>query len=160
MVYHENTSIFSHIMVEPLLNLTASVIVNLAFQKFLESGAGELGKKFTTDAIATMDTLRKKLWQRLTGKSEKLDKALSQAEEGDRGALDTIAKNLDVVMDDDESFATEIKTLAQQIQAGKINENSRLFVTLYAKSTYKVPRQHTSNPKIPKVSKAIASSFY
>ena len=160
MVYHENTSIFSHIMVEPLLNLTASVIVNLAFQKFLESGAGELGKKFTTDAIATMDTLRKKLWQRLTGKSEKLDKALSQAEEGDRGALDTIAKNLDVVMDDDESFATEIKTLAQQIQAGKINENSRLFVTLYAKSTYKVPRQHTSNPKIPKVSKAIGSPFY
>lgn len=125
MVYHENTSIFSHIMVEPLLNLTTSVIVNLAFQKFLESGAGELGKKFTTDAIAAMDTLRKKLWQRLTGKSEKLDKALSQAEEGDRGALDTIAKNLDVVMDDDESFATEIKTLAQQIQAGKINENSQ-----------------------------------
>ncbi len=35
-----------------------------------------------------------------------------------------------------------------------------LFVTLYAKSTYKMPRQHTSNPKIPKVSKAIASSFY
>jgi hypothetical protein len=125
MVYHENTSIFSHIMVEPLLNLTASVIVNLAFQKFLESGAGELGKKFTTDAIAAMDTLRKKLWQRLTGKSEKLDKALSQAEEGDRGALDTIAKNLDVVMDDDESFATEIKTLVQQIQAGEINESSQ-----------------------------------
>jgi hypothetical protein len=36
----------------------------------------------------------------------------------------------------------------------------RLFVTLYAKSTYKMPRQHTSNPKIPKVSKAIASPFY
>lgn len=125
MVYHENTSIFSHIMVEPLLNLTASVIVNLAFQKFLESGAGELGKKFTTDAIAAMDRLREGLWQRLQGRSDKLDKALSQAEEGDRGALDTIAKNLDVVMDDDESFATEIKTLVQQIQAGKINESSQ-----------------------------------
>ena len=35
-----------------------------------------------------------------------------------------------------------------------------LFVTLYAKSTYKMPRQHTSNPKIPKVSQAIASPFY
>jgi hypothetical protein len=35
-----------------------------------------------------------------------------------------------------------------------------LFVTLYAKSTDKMPRQHTSNPKIPKVSKAIASPFY
>jgi hypothetical protein len=35
-----------------------------------------------------------------------------------------------------------------------------LFVILYAKSTEKMPRQHTSNPKIPKVSKAIASPFY
>lgn len=80
-------------MIEPL-TLTASVIANLAFQKFLESGAGELGKKFTTDAIAAMDALREKLWQRLQGRSDKLDKALSQAKQGDRGALDTIAKNL------------------------------------------------------------------
>jgi hypothetical protein len=39
-------------------------------------------------------------------------------------------------------------------------KEKRLFVTLYAKSTDKMPRQHTSNPKIPKVSKAIASPFY
>ncbi len=39
-------------------------------------------------------------------------------------------------------------------------EDFRLFVTLYAKSTDKMPRQHTSNPKIPKVSKAIGSPFY
>jgi hypothetical protein len=111
-------------MVEPL-TLTASVIVNLACQKFLESGAGELGKRFTTDAIAAMDSLRQKLWQCLQGKTEELDKALSQAKEGDRGALDTIAKHLDEVMGDDKSLATEIKTLAQQIQAGEINENSQ-----------------------------------
>lgn len=112
-------------MVEPL-TLTASVIANLAFQKFLESGAGELGKKFTTEAIAAMDSLRKKLWDRLRGKSEKLDQALVQAEQGDKNALETIAKNLDVVMDDDQTFATEIKTLAQQIQAGKIQDNSNM----------------------------------
>jgi anthranilate/para-aminobenzoate synthase component I len=112
-------------MVEPL-TLTASVIANLAFQKFLESGAGELGKKFTTEAIAAMDSLRKKLWDRLRGKSEKLDQALAQAEQGDKKALETIAKNLDVVMDDDQTFATEIKTLAQQIQAGKIQDNSNM----------------------------------
>ena len=41
-----------------------------------------------------------------------------------------------------------------------IRKNNWLFVTLYAKSTDKMPRQHTSNPKIPKVSKAIASPFY
>ncbi len=39
-------------------------------------------------------------------------------------------------------------------------EKTWLFVTLYAKSTDKMPRQHTSNPKIPKVSKAIGSPFY
>lgn len=112
-------------MAEPL-TLTASVIVNLAFQKFLESGAGELGKKFTTNAIAAMDSLRKELWERLQGKSEKLDQALVQAEQGDKKALETIAKNLDVEMDDDEAFATEIKTLAQQIQEGKIQDNSNM----------------------------------
>jgi anthranilate/para-aminobenzoate synthase component I len=112
-------------MVEPL-TLTASVIANLAFQKFLESGAGELGKKFTTEAIAAMDSLRKKLWDRLRGQSEKLAQALAQAEQGDKKALETIAKNLDVAMDDDETFATEIKTLAQQIQAGKIQDNSNM----------------------------------
>ncbi|MEY3557226.1 MAG: hypothetical protein RLZZ580_3284 [Cyanobacteriota bacterium] len=41
-----------------------------------------------------------------------------------------------------------------------LEQEKRLFVTLYAKSTDKMPRQHTSNPKIPKVSKAIASPFY
>jgi len=40
------------------------------------------------------------------------------------------------------------------------SQKKGLFVTLYAKSTDKMPRQHTSNPKIPKVSKAIASPFY
>ena len=103
-------------MVESL-TLTALTIANLAFQKFLESGAGELGKKFTTVAIAAMDSLRKKLWDRLRGKSEKLDQALAQAEQGEKKALETIAKNLDVEMDDDETFATEIKTLAQQIRS-------------------------------------------
>jgi tetratricopeptide (TPR) repeat protein len=42
----------------------------------------------------------------------------------------------------------------------ELQEEIGLFVTLYAKSTDKMPRQHTSNPKIPKVSKAIASPFY
>jgi len=45
-------------------------------------------------------------------------------------------------------------------EGGLITLTFWLFVTLYAKSTDKMPRQHTSNPKIPKVSKAIASSFY
>ena len=43
-------------MADPL-TLTAGAIANLAFQKFIESGAGELAKKFTTEAIAKMAPL-------------------------------------------------------------------------------------------------------
>jgi hypothetical protein len=47
--------------------LTATVIAQLAFQKFLESGAGEAGKQFTAAAIAKMDDLRKSIWAKLRG---------------------------------------------------------------------------------------------
>jgi hypothetical protein len=44
-------------MTDPIM-LTASAIASLAFQKFIKSGAGELAKKFTGEAIAKMGQLR------------------------------------------------------------------------------------------------------
>lgn len=41
-------------MVDPA-SFTATTIAALACRKFLESGAGELGKKFTTAAIARVE---------------------------------------------------------------------------------------------------------
>lgn len=117
-------------MVEPMTAITASLVAELAFKKFIEMGAGELGKKFTSEAIAKMDALRKKLWDRLRGRSQKLDEALDKVEEGDRQALSTISKNLDVVMDEDEDFATELKVLAQEIHAGKLQDNSNMTQTV------------------------------
>ncbi|MGJ3248443.1 MAG: hypothetical protein ACFE0I_20470 [Elainellaceae cyanobacterium] len=35
-------------MADPVTTLTASAIATLAFQKFIESGVGELAKRFTT----------------------------------------------------------------------------------------------------------------
>ena len=43
-------------MTEPI---TATAIAILAFQKFIESGSGELAKKFTVEAISKMDILLK-----------------------------------------------------------------------------------------------------
>jgi len=40
-------------MTDPATIWTASAIATLAFQKLIESGAGELAKKFSTEAIAT-----------------------------------------------------------------------------------------------------------
>ena len=41
-------------------------------------------------------------------------------ESGDRSAIDTVTKNLDVVLDEDETFAALLQKLAKEINAGQI----------------------------------------
>jgi hypothetical protein len=106
--------------------LTASVLVGLAVQKFVESSAGELAKKFTTEAIAKIPELWQQIKNKLQGRSAKVDEALVKLEAGDRSGIDTVTKNLDVVLDDEPEFANELKLLAQTIQAGKIQDNSTM----------------------------------
>jgi len=106
--------------------LTAGALVALAAQKFVESSAGELAKKFTTEAIAKIPELWQQIKNKLQGRSAKVDEALVKLEAGDRSAIDTVTKNLDVVLDDEPEFANELKLLAQTIQAGKIQDNSTM----------------------------------
>jgi len=106
--------------------LTAGALVALAAQKFIESSAGELAKKFTTEAIAKIPELWQQIKNKLQGRSAKVDEALVKLESGDRSAIDTVTKNLDVVLDDEPEFANELKLLAQTIQAGKIQDNSTM----------------------------------
>jgi hypothetical protein len=112
-------------MTDPITALTASAIATLAFQKFIEAGAGELGKKFTEAAIAKMDKLRQKIVERLCGKHELAEEALNKAIAGDQQAVDTVATLLGVEMLDSK-FATEIQAIAQEINAGKLVDNSSM----------------------------------
>ena len=100
--------------------LTAGALVALAAQKFVESSAGELAKKFTTDAITKFSELWQQIKNRLLGKYPIVDEALVKLESGDRSGIDTVTKNLDVVLDEDETFAALLQKLAQEINAGKI----------------------------------------
>ncbi len=83
-------------------------------------------------------------------------------------SLDSLPQDLpDVVRNIISHSSGEIKSATIKTYHPKYDSTGKmieleiwLFVTLYAKSTDKMPRQHTSNPKIPKVSKAIASPFY
>ena len=102
------------------LTLTTSALVTLAIQKFVESGAGELAKKFTTEAIAKIPELWQQIKNKLQGRSAKVDEALAKLESGDRSAIDTVTKNLDVVLDEDATFAVLLQKLAQEINAGQI----------------------------------------
>jgi len=106
--------------------LTTSLFVTLAVQPFIKSGTGELAKRFTTEAISKIPILWEKIKTRLTGKSAKVDEALAKVENGDSTVIETITKNLDVVLDEDLDFAEELRVLAQTIQAGKIQDNSSM----------------------------------
>jgi hypothetical protein len=102
-------------MTDPVTIFTASAIADLAFREFIKSGAGEVAKKFSTEAIAKMNELRKIIVHKLQGKDAKLDLALTSAEKGDVKAIATVGEHLESAMQD-EAFAQAVQSLAQQIQ--------------------------------------------
>lgn len=108
-------------MTDPL-TLTAGALVTLATQEFVKSGTGEIAKKFTGEAIAKIPELWGQIKSRLQGKSAKVDEALVSIEKGDQTGLETISKNLDVVMDEDDVFAGKLRQLALAIRAGTIEQ--------------------------------------
>lgn len=116
-------------MTDPLTTFTVAAIADLAFRKFMESSATELAKKFTTDAIAKMDELRQKIWNKLRGHPT-AETALTAIENRDWTEKDRLVAYLQVAMDNDPQFADEIRLLAQQIHAGKIQDNSSMTMTL------------------------------
>ena len=119
---------------EPLTTLTAAAIADLAFRKFIESGAGELAKKFTEGAILQMDALRQKIWDKMRGKPT-AEAALTSIEQGSKAELDRLVAYIQVAMDDDPQFADDIRLTAQQINAGKIQDNSSMTQNNYDSST-------------------------
>ncbi len=105
--------------------LTVSFIARLAFQKFLETGAGDLGKKFTQEALKKMEQLRKLISDKLKG-NQKSQEALTKVEQGSKADLERVISYLQVAMDDDDKFARQVQTLAREINAGKIQDNSSM----------------------------------
>jgi hypothetical protein len=109
---------------------TAIAIATLAFQEFVKSGAGELTKKFTPEAIAKMGQLRELIWHRLRGKHPAAEQALEQAQVGEQAGIDTVATLLGVEMLDKE-FAGQVQAIAQEINAGKILDQSSMTQNNY-----------------------------
>ncbi|MEB3175947.1 MAG: hypothetical protein VKN60_12305 [Cyanobacteriota bacterium] len=102
--------------------LTTTVLVTLAIQEFVKSGAGDLAKRFTAEAEAKIPVLWGKIKARLTGKLSKVNEALAKLEAGDSAGIETVTKNLEVVLDEDPLFAEELQILGRQIQAGEISQ--------------------------------------
>jgi hypothetical protein len=135
--YNRRKIIESDGMVDPV-TLTAGAIAQLAFQKFIESGAGKLAEKFTEGAIAKMDDLRQRIVARLRGKSPKVDEALVNLQQGDRAALETVTKYLDFVMIEQPEFAIELQAIAHEITLMQIQDNSSQIQNNYGGTNYQV----------------------
>jgi hypothetical protein len=112
-------------MADPITTLTAGAIASLAFQEFVKSGAGELAKKFTAEAIAKMGQLRELIWNRLAGKHPAADEAIEKAKAGEQEGIDTVATLLGVELLDKE-FAGQVQAIAQEINAGKLLDQSSM----------------------------------
>lgn len=120
-------------MTEPI---TAVSIASLAFQKLIESGSGELAKKFTEEAISKIDLLLRKIWAKLRNKPriEELKKSIAQNQEITTEQVNQIAAYLQVAMDEDPQFGKEVHSLAIEINDGKLVDRSNMTQNNYGQA--------------------------
>jgi hypothetical protein len=118
-------------MTDPVTALTASAIASLAFQEFVKSGAGDLAKRFTGEAIAKMGWLRELIWGRLAGKHPAVDEAIEKAKAGEQEGIDHVAAFLGSELLIDKEFAGQVQAIAKEINAGKLLDQSSMTQNNY-----------------------------
>lgn len=111
-------------MTEPA-TLTVGAIAALAFVKFLESSASEVGKRLTPTVLGKIDVLRKKIVARLRGISE-VDELNATIDKGQRlteRQINLLTPHLEAAMKEDAAFAQDIQQLSNEInQEITVNE--------------------------------------
>jgi hypothetical protein len=112
-------------MADPV-TLSATVIATLAFTKMLEKTV----EKFTEGALTKMDELRQTIWNKLRG-NPRAENALAAVEQGNKDELQRLAVYLQDAMEDDPQFANEVRVMAQEIHAGKLQDNSQMTQSNY-----------------------------
>ncbi|WP_416666551.1 hypothetical protein [Egbenema bharatensis] len=121
--------------------ITAAAIATLAFQKFVEAGAGELAKQFTQDAIQKMDDLRKLVWSKLISRDPDLRptaQAIEQSHKVTSEQLEEITAHLQIAMRKEPQFAQQVQTIAHEITLMRIEDNSSMNQTNYGGTNYQV----------------------
>ena len=93
--------------------ITAASIATLIFT----TAVGKLTESLTEDARKQLgqklQALKKLIGSRFQGKAKD---ALAEAEQGDETAIETVSSYLGVAMNEDDEFANQVRTLAQDIQ--------------------------------------------
>lgn len=106
-----------------MIELTATTIAALAFNEFIKSGAGELAKKSIGGGIEGVKKLRDFIKSKFAG-NQRAEVAIAEIEQqGTEESLTKLTKYLDLEMDEDQAFATEIRQIAQQINNNQTADN-------------------------------------
>ena len=121
-------------MTDPV-SLSATAIATLAFTKACEKTV----EKFTEATWGKINQLRQKIWLKLRHRFQ-VEPVLNAAAQGSEADLERVAEYLNVVMDEDSEFAAEVRmlareinqTLTQQINAGKLQDNSSMNQNNYS----------------------------
>jgi hypothetical protein len=117
-------------MTDPVTALTASAIASLAFQEFVKSGAGDLAKRFTGEAIAKMGQLRELILNKLKGNPD-AEEALGKVQAGSEEEISDVATFLKFAMKSDQEFAGQVQAIAQEINVGKLLDQSSMTQNNY-----------------------------
>jgi hypothetical protein len=95
--------------------LAAQTIAKIAFDKFVEGGMGELGKKTTEGITKLIYKLGETVWQRAIKGKTQAEKVLLAAAQDSPEDVQKLKNYLNGVWKVDETFEQEIKTLVEEI---------------------------------------------
>jgi len=121
----------------------AQAIAKVAFNKFFESGVGKLGEKFTEAGLKKIDELYQKIRQKLGGNAGAND-ALTDVERGNEEALQRVAVYLLDAMKADNTFASDVQKIADEINFHRVEDNSSQNQYNYGGQNYQTKTGHSN----------------
>ncbi|HAA27269.1 MAG TPA: hypothetical protein DCE56_05775 [Cyanobacteria bacterium UBA8553] len=110
-------------MMELITVAAAQAIAKIAFDKFVEGGAGELGKNMTTAISEKVQKLGMVVWNRIKGNTRAVE-VLEKAAQGQPEETQQLKNYLYSLWQDENSeFAREVKKLADEIHVEITNND-------------------------------------
>jgi hypothetical protein len=102
-------------MMELITFAAAQMIAKLAFDKFVEGGAGELGKKTTEGITKLIQKLGETVWHKAIKGNTQAEQVLAGAAQDSPEDVQKLKTYLNGLWKSDQEFEREVQTLVQEI---------------------------------------------
>ena len=119
------------------MEVLMGLLAQLALNKIIEGGAGELGKGLAGETLAKVNKLGEMIWNRIKGKPEVVA-ALPGVEQNNPQDVQQLKVQVEQVLQDkNDDFTQEVKKLAEEIhfELTQIEDNSSLIQNNYNNAT-------------------------